>query len=111
MTKQPWNKNKSIGQKIEYRRKQLGFSQPKLGAMIGSKKQYVSDLEKSSKRPSAEKIFRLAAALQAPMSYFLDENCHKVNDVDEEVLLTEFRKIKDKKLAIKLVRVINECNK
>lgn len=103
----PWNKNKSVGQKIKLRRKQLNLSQEELAIKIGGKsKQHIHELENACKRPSADMLFKVAAALEAPMLYFLDENCRELNEVDEEVLLTEYRKVSNKKLAIELVKLI-----
>lgn len=108
MTKQPWSKNKSIGQKIKSRREQLNLTQPALAKKIGVQKQRIRELEDTSKRPSAEMLLKISEALQASMLYFLTD-C-KLDDSNEEVLLTKFRKLdkKDKKLAIGVVKLLAE---
>lgn len=110
MTKQPWNKNKSIGQKIKERREQLGLTQPELARRIKVQKQRIADLEDTSKRPSAEKLFEISQALEVPMLYFLTD-C-ELNSLDEEVLLASYRKLnkKDKKLTIDVVKLLIKDN-
>lgn len=107
MTKQPSNKNKSIGQKIKLRREQLGLTQTQLAKKLSIQQQRVRELEDTSKRPSAEMLFRISGALDAPMLYFLSD-C-ELNDVDEEILLMKFRKLSpdDKKFAIEIVKLLD----
>lgn len=106
MTKQPWNKNKSIGQKIKARRKQLELSATELARKLGVQKQRVHELESTSIRPSAEMLFKVANELDAPMLYFLTD-C-ELNDVDEDVLLVKYRALdrEKKKLAIEIVKIL-----
>ena len=111
MTKQPWNKNKSIGQKIALRREQLNLTQAELGKLLGISQNTVNSYEnKNWKNPSAKVVAKLAEALGVPTIYLLDENCQVLDDANEEVLLTKFRKLdkKDKKLAIEMVKLLAE---
>ncbi len=106
MTKSPWNKNKSVGQKIKLRREQLNLDPIKLAKKIGIARQEINRLEKHSSRPSAEMLLRVSSALDTTMAYFLTD-C-EINDVDEEVLLVKFRKLskKGKELAIRIINII-----
>jgi len=99
---------KTIGQKIKQRRKQLGLTQPQLASKISTTKQRIDELERTSTRPSAEMLFKVAGALEAPMLYFLTD-C-ELNDVDEEILLVKFRSLPDsgKRIALSLIDVLEE---
>lgn len=106
MTKQP--RNKSISQKIKQRREQLGLKPAELAKKMDVAKQEITRLETTSTRPSAEMLLKVAIALDAPMLYFLTD-C-QLNDVNEDILLTHFRKIsdKDKKLVIGIAKLLNK---
>jgi len=108
MTKQPRNKNKSIGQKIKSRREQLDLTQSDLARRLKIQQQRVRELEDTSKRPSAEMLLRISDALDTPMLYFLTD-C-ELNNADEEVLLVKFRKLTPdrKKLAIEIIKLMAE---
>jgi len=100
------NAGKSVGQKIKQRREELGLRPSELAKKLGVQKQRVSELELTSKRPSAEVLLKVADALDAPMLYFLTD-C-ELNDADEDVLLTKYRGLSTdkKKLAIELVKIL-----
>lgn len=106
MTKSAWNKNKSVGQKIKQRREQLNLSPQDLSSALKMTKQQLWTLENKTTRPSADVLFRVANALDTSILYFLTE-C-ELNDVDEDILLTKFRKLtpEDKKLAIEIVKLM-----
>jgi transcriptional regulator with XRE-family HTH domain len=95
-----------IGQKIEQRREQLGLTPKTFAKKIGITPQRLWELENTSTRPSAEVLLKVAEALDTTMLYFLTD-C-ELNDVDEQVLLTKFRKLsKDrKKLSIEIVKLM-----
>lgn len=99
---------KTIGQKIQQRREQLNLTPKQFSKKIGITPQRIWELENTSTRPSAEVLFKVAEALDAPMLYFLTD-C-ELNDVDEEVLLVKYRKLSadKKKLAIGIVKLMNE---
>lgn len=110
MTKKPWNAGKSVGQKIKQRRKELGLTPKILSKKIGITPQRIWELENTSTRPSADILLRVADALDTSMLYFLT-NC-EFNDVDEEILLINFRNLssKNKKLVIGIVKLIVELD-
>lgn len=112
MTKIPWNKNKSIGQKIKELREQLKLTQEELGKKLGISQNTINQYEnKNWKNPSAKVVYKLAETLSIPMIYLLDDNCQTLNDADEEVLLVKFRRLDDKskKLAIEIVKILVEA--
>jgi len=106
MTKKPWNAGKSVGQKIQQRRKQLNIKPLAFAKMIGITPQRIWELENTSTRPSAEVLLKVADALDTSMLYFLTD-C-ELNDVDEDILLVKYRRLPEdrKKLAIELVKIL-----
>jgi HTH-type transcriptional regulator / antitoxin HipB len=113
MTKTPWNKNKSIGQKIKECREQLNLTQEELGKKLGISQNTINQYEnKNWKNPSAKVVYKLAVALGVPVIYLMDDDCQVLDDVDEEVLLVKYRKLAPdkKKLVIEIVKIMGEFN-
>ena len=107
----PWNKNKSVGQKIAERREQLKLTQAELAESLGISQNTVNGYEnKNWKNPSAKVIYKLATALSIPTIYLLDDDCQVLNEGDEEVLLSHFRRLpdKEKKLAVEVIKILVE---
>lgn len=102
----PWNKSRSIGQKIKLRREQLDMTQTELAKELHIQQQRVQELEDTSKRPSAEMLLKVSDVLDVSILYFLTD-C-KLNDTDEEILLVKYRQLddKNKKLVIDFVKLI-----
>ena len=70
----------TVGRRIKARRTELKLTLEEVAKLIGSGKSYVWELEnKNIARPSAEKLLKLAEALQTSMSYLLgtEENFPK----------------------------------
>lgn len=107
MTKTPWNKNKSIGQKIKELRERLKLSQKEFGELIGVSQKRIGELENKTKNPSAMLLNRIAKALSAPIAYFLDEE-RIISDVEEDILIAHYRRLDDKskKLAVEIVKIL-----
>ncbi len=61
-----------VGARIRMRRKVLGVSQEKLADELGLTFQQVQKYERGANRVSASKLFEIARALAAPVSYFFD---------------------------------------
>lgn len=105
----PWNKNKSIGQKIKERREQLGLTQAELGKMLGISQNTVNSYEnKNWKNPSAKVVAKLASKLSVSTIYLLDDDCQELDEADEEVLLMKYRNLryKDKKLIVEIIKIM-----
>lgn len=60
-----------VGRRIRERRNQLGVSQEKLAERIGLAYQQVQKYEKATNRVSASRLVAIAAALDAPVGYFI----------------------------------------
>ena len=61
-----------VGARIRLRRRMQGVSQEKLADALGLTFQQVQKYERGANRVSASKLYEIAAALKAPVSYFFD---------------------------------------
>jgi transcriptional regulator with XRE-family HTH domain len=61
-----------VGQRIRHRRKQISLSQEKLADALGLTFQQVQKYERGANRVSASMLFRTAAKLEVPVSYFFE---------------------------------------
>jgi transcriptional regulator with XRE-family HTH domain len=61
-----------VGARIRLRRRMQGVSQEKLADALGLTFQQVQKYERGANRVSASKLYEIAAALQAPITYFFD---------------------------------------
>src|SRR5580698_3474137 len=61
-----------VGARIRLRRRMQGVSQEKLADALGLTFQQVQKYERGANRVSASKLYEIAAALHAPVSYFFD---------------------------------------
>ena len=65
----------SLGAKIKRHRQENGFSLDKLAAMTDSSKSYIWELEnRDARKPSGEKLTRIAQALSVTTDYLLDDS-------------------------------------
>jgi Predicted transcriptional regulators len=61
-----------LGRKLRRRRKLLGLTQQQLAIACGVRFQQIQKYECGANRMSAARLWRLAEALQAPVSYFYE---------------------------------------
>src|SRR5271170_2236566 len=61
-----------VGLQVRLRRKELKISQEKLAESLGLTFQQVQKYERGANRISASKLYEIARALRAPVSYFFD---------------------------------------
>jgi transcriptional regulator with XRE-family HTH domain len=61
-----------VGARIRLRRRMQGVSQEKLADALGLTFQQVQKYERGANRVSASKLYEIASALRAPISYFFD---------------------------------------
>ncbi len=61
-----------VGQNIRRRRSQLGMSQEALARALGLTFQQVQKYERGTNRVSASRLWRLAEALDAPITFFFE---------------------------------------
>jgi transcriptional regulator with XRE-family HTH domain len=72
-----------VGARIRLRRRMQGVSQEKLADALGLTFQQVQKYERGANRVSASKLYEIAAALRAPVSYFFDGLADPANEGDE----------------------------
>lgn len=61
-----------VGQRVRVRRKMLGLSQTQLGKELGVTFQQVQKYERGTNRIGSSRLFRIATALDVPVSYFFE---------------------------------------
>jgi transcriptional regulator with XRE-family HTH domain len=61
-----------VGARVRMRRKFLGISQQALAAQLGITFQQVQKYERGANRVSASKLYEIARALEAPVSFFFE---------------------------------------
>ena len=64
--------NAHLGRRLYSRRRQLGWSQHRLGVAVGVRFQQIQKYECAANKISAARLWSLASALEVPMSYFFD---------------------------------------
>lgn len=70
--KLPNSIDRHVGAQMRLRRKQLGYSQEKLGEILGLTFQQIQKYEKGLNRISAGRLFEISKILQAPVSFFFE---------------------------------------
>lgn len=80
-----------LGRKVNALRRSKGLSLDDLAQLTGSSKSYMWELEnKAVARPSAEKLSRIAEALEVTAEFLLDES--RTEPADEEADKAFYRK-------------------
>ena len=64
--------DQELGRRIRAHRLRLGYSQEKLGAMLGLTFQQVQKYEKGTNRIGASRLQQIAQILQVPVSFFFE---------------------------------------
>lgn len=85
-----------VGHRVRARRKMLGLSQTQLGKELGVTFQQVQKYERGMNRIGSSRLFRIAGALDVPVSYFfegaemhVDGDAPTVEMVDNEAFMRE----------------------
>lgn len=82
----------ALGTKIKELRKKKGFTLEQLSELIGSGKSYIWEIEnKGVKRPSAEKLYAIAKALDVTIEFLINDYQSEVSDEQEKEVI--FRKL------------------
>jgi transcriptional regulator with XRE-family HTH domain len=74
-----------VARRIRERRLRIGMTQQKLGAIIGVAFQQAHKYEHGLSRVSAGRLFQIAMALQAPITYFFLEDGAALPDQEAEI--------------------------
>ncbi|MBB36618.1 MAG: DNA-binding protein [Hirschia sp.] len=118
--------DKHVGRRLRWRRRELSFSQEKLGEMLGLTFQQIQKYEKGVNRISAGRLFEIAKLLDTNISYFFqgaqdsetaksrlvaegdsnDEAITGLIDGDTVDLVTAFQSIPDPKLRRSILTMV-----
>src|ERR1700730_107611 len=84
----------SLGDKIRKHRLEKGYSLDKLAKRTDSSKSYLWELEnRDTRKPSGEKLTRVAEALSVTTDYLLDESAEPNENVLREAFFRKFNKL------------------
>ena len=74
-----------LGRRLRRRRRLLGLTQQQLAQAVGVRFQQIQKYECGANRVSAARLWRIASALEVPVSYFFDglAESHADNDPSE----------------------------
>jgi transcriptional regulator with XRE-family HTH domain len=98
----------TLGEKIRRHRLEKGYSLDKLAELTGSSKSYMWELEnRDTRRPSAEKLTRIARALSVTTDYLLDDSATPDEVVVREAFFRKFTRldVEDQKKIEQLIDV------
>ena len=117
--------DKHVGRRLRWRRRELNFSQEKLGEMLGLTFQQIQKYEKGVNRISAGRLFEIAKLLDTNISYFFqgaqdaesamdrmvaesdyDATPTGLIDSDTVDLVTAFQSIPDPKLRRSILTMV-----
>ena len=83
----------SLGAKIKRHRQEKGYSLDKLAELTDSSKSYIWELEnRDTRKPSGEKLTRIAQALEVTTDYLLDESEEPSDQVLKEAFFRKYIK-------------------
>ena len=86
----------TLGKKLKQHRNKKGYSLDKLAEITSSSKSYLWELEnRDTRKPSAEKLTRIAQALGVTTDYLLDEKATADEDVLQEAFFRKFNQLED----------------
>lgn len=84
----------SLGAKMKRHRQEKGYSLDKLAELTESSKSYIWELEnRDARKPSGEKLTRIAQALEVTTDYLLDESAEPGDAVLKEAFFRKFSKL------------------
>lgn len=84
----------SLGAKIKRHRQEKGYSLDKLAELTDSSKSYIWELEnRDTRKPSGEKLTRIAQALEVTTDYLLDDSEEPGDAVLKEAFFRKFSKL------------------
>ncbi len=84
----------SLGEKIRRHRQKKGYSLDKLAELTDSSKSYIWELEnRDTRKPSGEKLTKIAEALSVTTDYLLDESAEPDEEVVKEAFFRKLSKL------------------
>jgi transcriptional regulator with XRE-family HTH domain len=93
-TKDDTTMTTSLGAKIKRHRQEKGYSLDKLAELTDSSKSYLWELEnRDTRKPSGEKLTRIAQALEVTTDYLLDDSEEPSDEVLKEAFFRKFSKL------------------
>ena len=115
--------DKHVGRRLRWRRRELNYSQERLGEMLGLTFQQIQKYEKGVNRISAGRLFEIARLLDTSISYFFqgaqdaesaanrmvaeaNEKATGLIDSDTVDLVTAFQSIPDPKLRRSILTMV-----
>ncbi len=72
-----------VGQRMRQRRRMIGITQQRLGDLVGVKFEQIQKYETGANHISASRMWDIAAAMEVPMSYFVEDLDGQVPDTGE----------------------------
>lgn len=86
----------TLGEKLRKHRIEKGFSLDKLAELTESSKSYLWELEnRDARKPSAEKLTKIAQALGVTTDYLFDDNATADDAVLKEAFFRKFNQLED----------------
>ncbi|ACT60750.1 helix-turn-helix domain-containing protein [Hirschia baltica] len=123
--KLPNSIDKHVGRRVRWRRRELNFSQEKLGELLGLTFQQIQKYEKGVNRISAGRLFEMSRVLETTIGYFfmgveeMDEAMNRsfaesdkdqaltgLIDADAVDLVVAFQSIPDPKLRQSILTMV-----
>ena len=86
----------TLGEKLKRHRKEKGYSLDKLAEITHSSKSYLWELEnRETRKPSADKLTKIAQALSDTTDYLLDNKATPDEGVLREAFFRKFNQLED----------------
>ncbi|MCB5423749.1 helix-turn-helix transcriptional regulator [Altererythrobacter sp. CC-YST694] len=83
-----------LREKLKKHRLELGYSLDELARLSGSSKSYLWELEnRETRKPSAEKLTKIAEVLNVTTEYLLDENADLDDKFVKEAFFRKFNRL------------------
>lgn len=97
-----------IGKKLKAKRLEFGYSQGKIGEMLGGLTfQQIQKYEKGSNNLSLSKLLDLCKLFDIGLNYFIEDNLEDNTKGIDFKLLGLFKRIKDQKVKESLIVLLN----
>ena len=96
----------TLGEKIAKQRKELNYTQEQLAEILGVSRQSISKWESDIAYPETEKLIELGKLFNCSMDYLLKEEICEKADIQVFGLSEKIINNKNKKKAIKILKII-----